>query len=58
MDKLPIPLTIFKIMRKIDIETILRHPDDSDSGFLSEVELHYADSYNDKLNDFPLPATM
>ena len=57
MDKLPKPLTIFKIVKKIDIGKILRHPDDSDSGSLPEVDLHYADSYHDQFNDLPLPAT-
>ena len=56
MEKFPLPLNNFQTVNT-NIEQILQTPNDSDHGFIVEVDLHYPDRLHDGHEDFPLAPT-
>ena len=57
MEKLPLPLNSFEAVQNIDLNKILETTDDSEEGYILEVDLHYPDKVNDGHQDFPLAPT-
>ena len=57
MEKLPLPLISFETVQNIDPNRILETTDDSEEGYILEVDLHYPDKFHDGYQDFPLAPT-
>ena len=49
----PLPYDEIKVDNKIELEDILNTPDDSDIGYVIEVDLKYPDSIKEKTINFP-----
>ena len=49
----PLPYDEIKFDRDIKLEDILNTPDDSDIGYVIEVDLKYPDNIKDKTKNFP-----
>ena len=57
MEKLPLPLRSFETVQNIDLNKILETTNDSEEGYILEVDLHYPDKLHDGHQDFPLAPT-
>ena len=57
MEKLPSPLNSFETVQNIDLNKILETTNDSEEGYILEVDLHYPDKLHDGHQDFPLAPT-
>ena len=57
MEKFPLPLNSFEIVPDINLNKILETPNDSEEGYILEVDLHYPDRLHDSHEDFPLAPT-
>ena len=57
MEKLPLPLNSFGAVQNIDLNKILETTNDSEEGYILEVDLHYPDKLHDGHQDFPLAQT-
>ena len=57
MEKFPLPLNSFEIVPDINLNKILEAPNDSEEGYILEVDLHYPDRLRDRHEDFPLAPT-
>ena len=42
-----------KFKNKIELDTILKNPDDNETGYRLEVDLHFPVELHDKLKEFP-----
>ena len=57
MEKLPLPLNSFETVQNINLSKILETSNDSEEGYILEVDLHYPDKLHDGHEDFPLAPT-
>ena len=65
MEKFPLPLNNFEYtdgnwdpeIQKAFVQSVLETPDDSDIGYVLEVDLSYPDEIHDLHSDFPLATT-
>ena len=53
MQKFPLPLSEFEIV-DVELSTILKTANDSEVGFVLEVDLNYPDAHHNMHKDFPL----
>ena len=56
MQKFPLPLSEFEIM-DVELSTIFKTANDSETGFVLEVDLYYPDALHSMHKDFPLAPT-
>ena len=57
MEKFPLPINSFETVQEYNLERILTATNDSEYGFILEVDLHYPDQLHDGHEDFPLAPT-
>ena len=57
MEKFPLPLNSFEKLSEFDLNRVLNTPDDSEYGYILEVDLDYPDILHDAHQDFPLAPT-
>ena len=57
MEKFPLPINSFETVQEYNLERILATTNDSEYGFILEVDLHYPDRLHDGHEDFPLAPT-
>ena len=57
MEKLPLPLNSFQTVENNDLKKILETTDDSEEGYILDVDLLYTDKRHDGHQDFPLLPT-
>ena len=57
MEKFPLPINSFETVQEYNLERILATTNDSEYGFILEVDLHYPDKLHDGHQDFPLAPT-
>ena len=57
MEKFPFPLIRFETVPDITIRKVLGTPNDSEEGYILEVNVHYPDWLHDGHENFPLAPT-
>ena len=57
MEKFPLPINSFETVQDYNLERILATTNDSEFGFILEVDLHCPDRLHDGHEDFPLVPT-
>ena len=57
MEKFPLPISSFETAQEFNLERILATTNDSEYGFVLEVDLHYPVRLHDGHEDFPLAPT-
>ena len=57
MKKFPLPINSFETVQEYNLERILATTNDSEYGFILEVDLHYPDRLHDEHEIFPLAPT-
>ena len=57
MEKFPLPTNSFETVQEYSLERILATTNNSEYGFILEVDLHYPDRLHDGHEDFPLAPT-
>ena len=57
MEKFPLPINSFETVQEYNLERILATANDSEYGFILEVDLHYPDRLHDGHEDFPVAPT-
>ena len=57
MEKFPLPINSFETVQEYNLERILATTNNSEYGFILEVDLHYPDRLHDGHEDFPLAPT-
>ena len=56
IENIPLPLNSFETVPDINLK-VLETPNDSEEGYVLEVDLHYPDRLHDRHEDFPLDPT-
>ena len=54
MENIPLLLNDFKMSKNFDVEDILRHPNELETGFVLKVDFYYPNLLHDQHKDFPL----